>query len=128
MKKLLLILTIGFISFSTVKKTTICSWYGKQFHGKKTASGEIYNKWDMTAASPTLKFGTKIKITSLTDTTKFIVVRVNDRGPYKLNKLGKLVLPLQPHPTRAFDLSRGAFSKISNINKGIIKVTYEIIN
>lgn len=103
------------------------SYYGNNFHGKTTANGETFDQWAMTCASPTLKFGTKIKITNI-ENNKSVIVRVNDRGPYKMNNKGKALRPLKPHPKRSFDLSKGAFKKIANLDKGIIKVKYQFIN
>lgn len=80
----------------------------------------------LTAASPTLKFGTKVKITNI-ENNKSVIVIINDRGPYKMDKTGKVLRPLQPHPTRKFDLSKGAFAKIANNDKGILKVKYKIL-
>ncbi len=59
----------------------IASWYGKDFHGKKTANGEIYDMYGMTAAHKLLPFNTKLKVTNLSN-GKSIIVRVNDRGPF----------------------------------------------
>ena len=59
----------------------IASWYGKKFHGRKTANGEIYDMYAMTAAHKTLPLGTWVSVRKL-DTGKQIVVRVNDRGPF----------------------------------------------
>lgn len=117
-----------FIVILTVNTTNIthASWYGDKFHGKVTANGETYNQYDLTTASPSLPFNTIIKITNI-DNNKSVIVRVNDRGPYQMYKNGKVVRPLKPHPKRKFDLSRKAFSKIANINKGIIKIKYEIL-
>jgi len=57
------------------------SWYGKQFHGKKTASGEIYNMYSMTAAHKTLPLGTYVRVQNLSNKRR-LVVRINDRGPF----------------------------------------------
>lgn len=57
------------------------SWYGSQYHGKKTSSGELYNKNKMTAAHKTLPFGTKVKVTNL-ENNESVIVRINDRGPF----------------------------------------------
>lgn len=57
------------------------SYYGKGFDGKKTASGEIFDRDDFTCAHRTLPFGTKLKVTRI-KTGASVVVRVNDRGPY----------------------------------------------
>lgn len=88
------------------------SWYGDRFHGRLTASGERYNMNDLTAAHKTLPFGTKVKITNAKN-GKSVTVTINDRGPFVGN--------------RKFDLSKAAFKKIASTNKGIIKVTYEIL-
>ena len=60
----------------------MASFYGKEFYGKKTASGEIYTGKELTAAHRTLPFGTKVKVTRL-DNKKSVIVRINDRGPFK---------------------------------------------
>jgi len=59
----------------------IASWYGKDFHGRRTANGEIYNMYAMTAAHKTLPLGTYVKVRNLRN-GKTVVVRVNDRGPF----------------------------------------------
>ena len=56
------------------------SWYGRDFEGKPTASGEPYNMYDLTAAHPTLPLGTYVKVTNLRN-RRVVVVRINDRGP-----------------------------------------------
>lgn len=89
------------------------SWYGGQFHGRTTANGETFNKWGMTTASNSHKMGTRLKVTNVAN-GKSVVVKVNDTGGFA--KYG-----------RTLDLSRGAFSKISNIGKGIIKVKIKVL-
>lgn len=64
-----------------MKLTGEASYYGPGFHGKQTASGEIFNQNDMTCAHKSLPFGTKLKVVRK-DNGKSVVVRVNDRGPY----------------------------------------------
>jgi rare lipoprotein A len=59
----------------------VASYYGKQFHGRKTANGEKYNMNALTAAHRTLPFGTQVKVTNLAN-ERSVVVRVNDRGPF----------------------------------------------
>lgn len=59
----------------------IASWYGKPYHGRATASGEIYNMYDMTAAHRTLPFGTQVRVHDL-ENGQDVVVRINDRGPF----------------------------------------------
>lgn len=116
------VLLIGFIAFGGasvfngikgLSGSGKASWYGNQFHGKKTASGEVYNMHEYTAAHKTLPFGTKVKITNQKN-GKSVIVEVNDRGPFV--------------KTREFDLSRAAFNEIGNTNSGVISVDYEVIN
>jgi rare lipoprotein A len=59
----------------------IASWYGKPFHGRKTASGEVYNMYSITAAHKTLPLNTWVEVKNL-KTKKTIIVRINDRGPF----------------------------------------------
>lgn len=59
----------------------VASWYGKEFHGNPTASGEIYNMFEMTAAHRTLPLGTSVMVTNL-ENHRSVAVRVNDRGPF----------------------------------------------
>lgn len=89
------------------------SWYGGYFHGRKTASGETYNKYAMTAASNSHKMGTMLKVTNVKN-GKSVVVKVNDTGGFK--KYG-----------RTLDLSQGAFSKIAPLGQGLAKVTIQVI-
>ena len=59
----------------------VASWYGRDFHGKKTSNGEIYNMYAMTAAHKTLPLGTYVRVDNL-ENDRSIVVRINDRGPF----------------------------------------------
>ncbi|WP_243032406.1 septal ring lytic transglycosylase RlpA family protein [Thermus altitudinis] len=56
-------------------------WYGPGFHGKRTASGEVYDMQALTAAHPSLPFGTRVRVTNLKN-GRSVVVRINDRGPF----------------------------------------------
>lgn len=96
MKKLLLIIvTTAMLCTSAGAVTVKASWYGPGFHGRKTASGERFNQWAMTAAHKTLKFGTRVKVTYK---GRSVIVRINDRGPFTKG--------------RTLDLSKGAARKI----------------
>lgn len=64
----------------------MASWYGPGFHGRRTASGEKYNMYDLTAAHPTLPFGTRLTVRNAR-TGQTVVVRVNDRGPFKKSRI-----------------------------------------
>jgi rare lipoprotein A len=59
----------------------IASWYGHPFHGRRSASGEVYNMYDMTAAHRTLPFGTQVRVHDL-ENGRDVTVRINDRGPF----------------------------------------------
>ncbi len=89
------------------------SYYGKGFHGKKTANGERFDQMAKTCAHRTLPFGTLLKIT-LKKTGKSVVVRVNDRGPYKDNRL--------------VDLSYGAAKEIGLDLVGVGQATIETVH
>jgi rare lipoprotein A len=64
----------------------VASWYGPGFQGRRTANGEKYNMYDLTAAHPTLPFGTRLAVRNAR-TGKVVVVRVNDRGPFKKSRI-----------------------------------------
>lgn len=64
----------------------LASWYGKRFHGRRTASGERYDMHAFTAAHKTLPFGTMVRVRSQ-HTGKEVVVRINDRGPYRHRRI-----------------------------------------
>ncbi len=89
------------------------SYYAEEFHGRKTASGEIYNMNEYTAAHRTLPFGTVCRITNLKN-QKSVLVRINDRGPFVADRI--------------IDLSKAAAKAIDGIHEGIINVKIEILN
>lgn len=88
------------------------SYYAKEFHGRKTASGEIFSNTKYTCAHRTLPFGTKLKVTN-TANGKWCVVTVNDRGPYSKGRL--------------IDLSKKAASDLDFISAGLATVRVEEI-
>lgn len=90
----------------------VASWYGKKFHGRKTANGERYNMYAMTAAHKTLPIPSYVKVTNL-DNGRSVVVRVNDRGPF--------------HSNRIIDLSYAAASKLGFAQNGTGKVELRAI-
>ena len=81
---------LAFTDSSTVKplyvKSGMASWYGPRFQGRRTASGERFNRREMTCAHRTLPFGTLVRVTN-TDNSKSVIVRVNDRGPFVHNRI-----------------------------------------
>lgn len=128
MKNLIFLVLFTLLSFTSGKEVfTKASWYGDKFHGKTTANGEVYNQNDLTCASTTLPFNTKLLVINV-DNGKSVIVRVNDRGPYKMYANGNVIRPLISHPIRKLDLSRASFNKIANLDKGIINVKYYILD
>lgn len=89
----------------------IASYYGRKFHMRKTANGEIFDMQRMTAAHKNLPFGTMLKVTNLKN-DKVVWVRVNDRLPQ--------------NSKRIIDLSRAAATEIGMINDGLAKVKIEV--
>jgi rare lipoprotein A len=88
------------------------SWYGGEFHGRRTSSGEVFNGNSLTAAHRNLPFGTRIKVTNMNN-GKAVVVRVTDRGPFA----GRRVL----------DVSRGAATVLGMLQSGVAKVRVEVL-
>ena len=84
------------------------SYYGAEFHGKGTASGEVFDASAFTAAHRTFPFNTLLKVTNL-DNQESVVVRVNDRGPYSGDRI--------------IDLSQAAFEAIAPLSRGVITVS-----
>lgn len=78
-KNLLNYIAILYVLIPLSANAANVSWYGKDFNGRLTASGERFNMNDLTAASKFLQFGTKVR---LTYNGKNVIVRINDRGPY----------------------------------------------
>jgi rare lipoprotein A len=89
------------------------SYYSMKFQNKKTASGERFNNYKMTAAHKSLPFGTKVLVTNVHN-GKTVKVTINDRGPFVKGRI--------------IDLTQAAFSKIETIDKGITKVKIKVVN
>ena len=129
MNKLIIVIFLCFSAFfgeAQTLKTTTVSWYGLKFHGKKTANGEIFDMYDFTAANAYLKFGTKVLIINPKNGKK-VIVRINDRGAYQMDRNGKPIYPLEPHIIRGFDLSMAAFNHLAPLSTGLLKVKYLIL-
>ena len=91
----------------------IASWYGTKFHGRRTSSGETYDMYAMTAAHKTLPLPTYVQVKNLNN-GKYIIVKVNDRGPF--------------HENRIIDLSYTAAIKLDIIKKGTGLVEVRVID
>jgi rare lipoprotein A len=94
------------------QQTGVTSWYGKKFHGYKTANGETYDMYAMTAAHPTLPIPSYARVTRLS-TGKSVIVRINDRGPFLSNRI--------------IDLSYVAAAKLGILGPGSAQVTVQAI-
>ncbi len=88
------------------------TWYGGLFEGSGTASGDIYDSDQLTAAHKTLPFGTIVKTTNLSNGLS-VMVKINDRGPYRDGYI--------------IDLSSSAFEKIANLSTGVLNVRVEVL-
>lgn len=97
------------------RRTGYASWYGSKdgFHGKKTANGDIFNKYMLTAAHPTLPMPSIVRVTNL-ENRRSIILMVNDRGPFRKNRI--------------LDASETAASLLGYRNKGFAKVRVEYLH
>jgi len=93
-------------------ETGVASWYGEEFQGNTTANGEIYDLNGLTAAHPTLPFGTTVRVTNLNN-KKNILLRINDRGPY----IGR----------RLIDVSWVAAKRLGFVASGTTRVRVEVV-
>lgn len=94
------------------KQNGVASWYGAKYHGRRTTSGEVYNRHNLTAAHNGLPLGTKVKVTNLSN-GESVVVKINDRGPFR----GR----------RIIDLSEAAAKKLHYRNNGLTEVSVEVL-
>jgi len=91
----------------------MASWYGKPYHGRRTASGEVYNMYRMTAAHPTLPFGTRVAVTNL-ENGRTVILTINDRGPFKQD--------------RVIDVSRKAARELGFLGQGLTRVGMRVVD
>lgn len=103
----------AFLGSSNAHQTGLASWYGGQFHGRRTANGERYNIKEFTAAHKQLPFGTRVLVTNL-DSRESVVVKINDRGPF-VHK-------------RIIDLSPAAFNSIGRAGQGVMRVKLTVLS
>ena len=90
----------------------IASWYGREFHGRRMANGEMFDQHGLSAAHPTLPLGTRVRVTSLA-TGESVDVRITDRGPFVKG--------------RTLDLSYGAARRLRMLNQGTGRVRIEVL-
>jgi rare lipoprotein A len=91
----------------------VASWYSDAFQGNETTSGELYDKRRLTAAHLHLPFGTRIKVTNLTN-RRSVILRVNDRGPHVKGRL--------------LDVSRAAAERLGFVGAGIAPVRLQVVS
>lgn len=94
------------------RREGIASWYGEKFHGRRTSSGEAYDMYALTAAHKTLPLPTHVRVTNL-ENGRSLIVRVNDRGPFKDNRL--------------IDLSYAAAYRLGYLDSGTARVRIEVV-
>lgn len=97
---------------SSTPETGIASFYGTKYNGRLTASGEVFDMNQLTAAHPRLPFGTRVKVTHLAN-NKTVTVRINDRGPFVKG--------------RVIDLSLAAANELEMVQSGLATVKLEIV-
>lgn len=103
---------MSFTGIGQVEELGLASYYGDEFHGRKTAYGDVYDKNKMTCAHKRHPYGTKLRITRI-DNKKSVVVKVTDKGPFVKG--------------RVVDLSRAAAEKIGLIQDGVVEVKVEVV-
>ena len=97
---------------SLMKQMGLASWYGNPFHGRRTANGEIFNMYELSAAHKKMPMASLALVTNLKN-GKAVVVRVNDRGPF--------------YKQRIIDLSYSAAHKINMVEDGVVPVEVRLI-
>ena len=95
------------------RQSGVASWYGKQFQGKPTATGEPYDMYAMTGAHPTLPLPSYVRVKNL-ENNRSVVVRINDRGPFSNGRI--------------IDLSFAAAAKLGYVQKGTTLVSIEVVD
>lgn len=109
---LILLFTLSAHSENVFPQYGNASWYGNSFHGRKTASGQIFNQHALTGANRSLPFGSIVRVTNLRN-GRYVDVTINDRGPFI--------------KTRIIDISRAAASEIGILHRGVARVRVSLI-
>jgi len=103
----------AFVASGSYSAVGLASWYGADFHGRRTANGETFNMHSLTAAHRTLPLQCTVKVTNLAN-NRSLFVRVNDRGPFTGNRL--------------IDLSAQSAKLLGFYDRGLAKVKVELVN
>jgi len=90
----------------------IASWYGGRYHGRQTASGERFDMHALTAAHPSLPFGTRVRVENL-ENGRSVVLRINDRGPFVTGRI--------------IDVSKHAAERLGFRRQGVVRVRVRVI-
>ena len=90
-----------------------CSWYGPGFHGRRTSNGEVFDQRSLTAAHPSLPFGSRVEVTDVNSGNK-VRVRINDRGPFIHRRI--------------LDLSYAAAASLGIVGRGIAHVELRLVD
>jgi len=106
-------LVVPSVSQAQFEELGIASWYGEQFQGNPTASGEVYDMNGFTAAHRSLPIGTKLKITNLRN-QRSLIVRINDRGPFISNRI--------------LDVSKAVAFRLGFMASGLAMVHCEVVS
>ncbi len=104
--------TTGAVSVGGQGQVGLASYYARAHHGRRTASGEVFDMEAMTAAHRSLPYGTRVRVTNLANGRR-AVVRINDRGPFKKERI--------------IDLSQAAARALGMTARGITRVRLEIL-
>ena len=114
--------TVGAVGCKALQQVGAASWYGEQYHGKITASGEPFDMYDFTAAHATLPLGTFVRVTNLNN-GRTVTVRVNDRGPFVRGR----IIDVSYNTARTLDFLKDGvqrvlldFEECPRSNRGII--------
>ncbi|MCC7532345.1 MAG: septal ring lytic transglycosylase RlpA family protein [Bacteroidia bacterium] len=105
--------SVNVFPYKNFKQTGIASYYAKKFNGRRTASGERYHGRMLTAAHRTLPFGTLVRVSDV-KTGKWLIVRINDRGPFRK----KRIIDLSYEAARQLGMTKG---------KGLLKVKIRVV-
>src|SRR5262249_45988142 len=98
--------------FGSREQVGLASYYAAEFQGRRTASGEVFDRRRMTAAHPTLPFGTWVRVVNL-ENGRRVMVRINDRGPHKRGRI--------------IDVSEEAARRLGFVRRGIAKVRLVVL-
>mgnify|MGYP003610737872 CR=1 FL=1 len=110
LKNILIALTMMLFSLSFAQRSGNATFYHDKYHGRKAADGSVFSQYALTCASNVYKLGSIVRVTNM-ENGKSVIVKVTDTGAFKM--------------PRIVDLSKTAFSQLTSLNRGIVKVLVE---